>query len=58
MDNEIINCLVSADAALAKLIVSGENVFFLAVARTHLKTAYDAIGKLKNEKEVMEEDGR
>ena len=50
--------LMSADNLLDEISVRGNDVFVMVRARELLKTAYDAIGKLKNEEEVMEEDGR
>lgn len=41
--NKILEALYRADAALDKMEVKGQNVFFLAAARQQMKIAYDAL---------------
>ena len=47
---EIIDNLYLADKILDTIPVKGNEVFSLASARSYLKRAFDALGKLENER--------
>ena len=59
MDNETINLIVQADAALEKINVQSDDVFRMADARRLMRAAFNRLRNLtpKEEKSEVENNG-